>query len=174
MSLSAWRIVISSELKFLSSSILGDGVSIISAFLFSIFVSIFVIAMSMVLWNTGLIGGLRRYQEFGIRLAIGESKNHVYFLLLLESFIIGLIGSFIGTFFGILSCYYMQETGIDIQDALSNSAVIFPTVLKAKVTNDLFLIGFIPGLLAMFFGSSLAGRGIFKRSTARLFKELEV
>ena len=68
----------------------------------------------------------------------------------------------------------MQETGIDIQDALSNSAVIFPTVLKAKVTNDLFLIGFIPGLLAMFFGSSLAGRGIFKRSTARLFKELEV
>ena len=50
----------------------------------------------------------------------------------------------------------------------------FPTVLKAKVTNDLFLIGFIPGLLAMFFGSSLAGRGIFKRSTARLFKELEV
>ena len=41
-------------------------------------------------------------------------------------------------------------------------------VLKAKVTNDLFLIGFIPGLLAMFFGSSLAGRGIFKRSIAYL------
>ena len=152
---------------------LGTTIDLVGSF-GSIFVSIFVIAMSMVLWNTGLIGGLRRYQEFGIRLAIGESKNHVYFLLLLESFIIGLIGSFIGTFFGILSCYYMQETGIDIQDALSNSAVIFPTVLKAKVTNDLFLIGFIPGLLAMFFGSSLAGRGIFKRSTARLFKELEV
>ena len=54
VSLSAWRIVISSELKFLSSSILGDGVSIISAFLFSIFVSIFFsIFFSSITFSTG-------------------------------------------------------------------------------------------------------------------------
>ena len=35
-----------------------------------VFVFIFILAMSLVLWNTGLIGGLRRYNEFGIRLAI--------------------------------------------------------------------------------------------------------
>ena len=38
-------------------------------------VSIFIIAMSIVLWNTGLLGGLRRYSEFGIRLALGEEKE---------------------------------------------------------------------------------------------------
>lgn len=27
-----------------------------------------IIAMSVVLWNTGLLGGLRRYSEFGVRL----------------------------------------------------------------------------------------------------------
>ncbi|MDG2397180.1 MAG: FtsX-like permease family protein [Flavobacteriaceae bacterium] len=152
---------------------LGSTIDLINTFS-SIFIFIFVLAMSMVLWNTGLIGGLRRFQEFGIRLAIGESKRHVYFSLLTESFFIGLIGSSIGTFLGVSFCYYMQENGIDISAALENSAIIFPSVLKAEVTPDLFYIGFIPGLLSMVFGSSLSGRGIFRRNTANLFKELEV
>ncbi|TFG40666.1 MAG: hypothetical protein E4H43_05360, partial [Bacteroidia bacterium] len=41
-------------------------------------VSVFVIVMSIVLWNTGLLGGLRRYSEFGVRLALGEEKKHIY------------------------------------------------------------------------------------------------
>ena len=55
-----------------------------------IFIFIFILAMSLVLWNTGLIGGLRRYNEFGIRLALGESKNNVFKLLLIEASVIGL------------------------------------------------------------------------------------
>jgi len=49
-----------------------------------------------------------------------------------------------------------------------------PSVIYSKITPDLFYIGFIPGLLAMVLGSTLAGIGIFKRQTAQLFKELEV
>ena len=40
--------------------------------------------------------------------------------------------------------------------------------------NNLLYVGFIPGLFSMLLGTALAGRGIFKRETARLFKELEV
>ena len=152
---------------------LGATLDLVDSFSF-IFISIFVIAMSLVLWNTGLIGGLRRYQEFGIRLALGESKKHVYSLLIIESIIIGFIGSTFGTGLGFILCYYMQETGIDISEALTNSVVIIPSVLKAKVSSTLLYLGYIPGLISIVFGTALAGRGIFKRNTSKLFKELEV
>lgn len=152
---------------------LGATLDLVDSFSF-IFISIFVIAMSLVLWNTGLIGGLRRYQEFGIRLALGESKKHVYTLLIIESIIIGFIGSTFGTGLGFILCYYMQENGIDISEALTNSVVIIPSVLKAKVSSNLLYLGYIPGLISIVFGTALAGRGIFKRNTSKLFKELEV
>ena len=139
-----------------------------------IFIFIFILAMSLVLWNTGLIGGLRRYNEFGIRLALGESKNNVFKLMLIEASIIGSIGSTIGTILGIIFCYYLQEVGIDISDDTANSTIIMPSVMRAYVTPNLFFIGFIPGLFSMLFGTALAGRGIYNRETARLFKELEV
>ena len=41
----------------------------------SIVVSVFIIAMAIVLWNAGLLGGLRRYGEMGLRMAIGEHKS---------------------------------------------------------------------------------------------------
>ena len=139
-----------------------------------IFVFIFILAMSLVLWNTGLIGGLRRYNEFGIRLALGESKNNVFKLLLFEASVIGSIGSIIGTSLGLIFCYYLQEVGIDISKDTANSTIIMPSVMRAYVTPNLFFIGFIPGLFSMLFGTALAGRGIYKRETARLFKELEL
>ena len=139
-----------------------------------IFIFIFILAMSLVLWNTGLIGGLRRYNEFGIRLALGESKNNVFKLLLIEASVIGSIGSIIGTILGLIFCYYLQEVGIDISDDTANSTIIMPSVMRAYITPNLFFIGFIPGLFSMLFGTALAGRGIYKRETARLFKELEV
>jgi putative ABC transport system permease protein len=139
-----------------------------------IFIFIFILAMSLVLWNTGLIGGLRRYNEFGIRLALGESKNNVFKLLLIEASVIGSIGSSIGTILGLIFCYYLQEVGIDISDDTANSTIIMPSVMRAYITPNLFFIGFIPGLFSMLFGTALAGRGIYKRETARLFKELEV
>ena len=139
-----------------------------------IFIFIFILAMSLVLWNTGLIGGLRRYNEFGIRLALGESKNSVFKLLLIEASVIGTIGSIIGTILGVIFCYYLQEVGIDISEDTANSTIIMPSIMRAYVTPNLFFIGFIPGLFSMLFGTALAGRGIYKRETARLFKELEV
>lgn len=145
-----------------------------SNYMSSIFVFIFVFAMSIVLWNTGLLGGLRRYQEFGIRLALGEAKGVIYRRLILEAILIGVIGSVVGTLIGLAGAYYLQIVGIDISGYMDNSTMLMPSVLRAKVTPELFFIGFIPGLLAMVLGNMLSGIGIYKRETARLFKELEV
>ncbi|HCX98686.1 MAG TPA: hypothetical protein DG754_00970 [Bacteroidales bacterium] len=138
------------------------------------FVVIFIIIMSIVLWNTGLIGGLRRYQEFGIRIALGEEKSHIYKTMIYEAVLIGIIGSVIGTALGIVVTLLMQKYGIDISGMLKDATMMMPSVIKSKFTPQLLYIGFIPGLLAMVFGNMLSGIGIYKRETATLFKELEV
>jgi len=140
----------------------------------SMFVAIFVLVMSIVLWNTGLLGGLRRYQEFGIRLALGEEKSHIYKTLIYEAILIGIIGSIVGTTIGLLGTWYMQVVGIDITGMMQNSTMLMPNVLRSKFTPELLYIGFIPGLIAMVLGNMLSGIGIYKRQTATLFKELEV
>jgi len=140
----------------------------------SMFVIIFVLIMSVVLWNTGLIGGLRRYHEFGIRLALGEAKGHIYRTLLTEAVMVGILGSIVGTAIGLAGVLYLQVQGIDISGLLSNGTMMMPSVLRAKFTPDLLYIGFIPGLIAMVLGNMLSGTGIYKRETATLFKELEV
>ncbi len=137
-------------------------------------VFIFIIAMSIVLWNTGLLGGLRRYSEFGVRLALGEEKKHIYRTTLVEAVLIGIIGSTVGTILGLALSYRLQSHGIDFSGMMDNLGVMMPTVFRAVVTPSMYVVGFIPGVLATVMGSALAGFAIYKRKTAQLFKELEV
>ena len=140
----------------------------------SLMVFIFVIAMSVVLWNTGLLGGLRRYSEFGVRLALGEEKKHIYKTTIYEALMIGFIGSVFGTALGLAAAYYTQEYGWDISAIMKNVGMLLPSVYRAKITPDLFYIGFFPGVIATVLGSALAGFAIYKRKTSQLFHELEV
>jgi putative ABC transport system permease protein len=139
--------------------------------LMAIVIFVFIFAMSIVLWNAGLLGGLRRYGEFGMRLAIGEEKNHVYKTMLIESLGIGIIGSVAGTFIGMGFAWYLQEYGIDI-GMMKNATIMMPTVFRGRITIETWYIGFIPGVLSTLIGTALSGIGIYKRQTAQLFKEL--
>ena len=137
---------------------------------------IFLVIVMVVLWNMGLMNGLRRYGEVGLRLAMGESKGQVYRSMISEAVIIGLTGTVVGTGIGLALTYYVQENGIDYtkgMEALSNSSIVMSNIFYAQVTPDLYYIGFIPGVLATVFGTMLAGLAIYKREMAQLFKELE-
>ncbi len=136
-------------------------------------VFIFVFAMSIVLWNTGLIGGLRRYGEVGVRLAIGEAKGHIYKSMIYESALIGIIGSVFGTILGLSFAYWIQEKGIDIGSMMKGATMMMPGKFHAKIVPEAYYIGFIPGLFSSTLGTMLSGIGIYKRKTAQLFKELE-
>lgn len=146
-----------------------DYMDIVSA----IIITIFVLAMSLVLWNAGLLGGLRRYTEVGVRLALGESKGHVYRSLVSESILIGIIGSVMGSAIGLIFAFWMEKHGFDISGFMKNASMMLPGVFRAAITPTAFYIGFVPGLFATVIGTSLAGIGIYKRNTAQLFKELE-
>ncbi|MFH1319091.1 MAG: FtsX-like permease family protein [Bacteroidota bacterium] len=138
-----------------------------------IIVTVFILAMSIVLWNTGLIGGLRRYGEIGVRLAIGEGKGHIYRSMIYEALLIGIVGSFLGTLVGLGFSYWLQEVGIDIGDMMKSSKMMMPGVFRANITTPAYYLGFIPGLFSVVLGTMLSGIGIYKRKTAQLFKELE-
>ena len=137
---------------------------------------IFLVIVMIVLWNMGLMNGLRRYGEIGLRLAMGESKGQVYRSMITEAIIIGLTGTVLGTGLGISITYYFQENGISYAEALEEMALtdmVMPNIFYSKVTPDLFYVGLLPGLVATVLGTMLAGLAIYRREMAQLFKELE-
>ena len=138
----------------------------------SMIVTIFLVAMAIVLWNAGLLGGLRRYGEMGLRMAIGEHKGHIYRSLISESLVIGIVGSVTGTIVGILLSMLLEK-GIDFSEVMEGSNMMMSGVFRTQITPEAYYIGFIPGVLATLFGTALAGIGIYKRQTASLFKELQ-
>ena len=94
--------------------------------------------------------------------------------MLMESVVIGFVGSVIGIAIGILGSYYLQEIGIDVSGMMKESTILMSPVLRAQITTEAYFIGFIPGLIANFLGTAVAGIGIFKRDTSQLFRELEM
>ena len=159
-----------------SSEQMGTMIDMVDGFLL-IIGGVFLIIVTIVLWNMGLMNGLRRHGEFGLRLAMGESKGDVYRSMILESLIIGFTGTILGTSIGLMLTYYVQEYGIDYSEvvsAMSTSSMIMPNIFYAQITPELYYIGFIPGVIATVLGTMLGGAAIYKREMAQLFKELEV
>ncbi len=136
-------------------------------------VTIFLILMGIVLWNAGLLNGIYRYGELGMRLAMGESHGLLLKHLMMEAFLVGVIGSIFGCLLGGGFLYYFQEYGIDMGDKLAQTGLMLSDVSRARVSVEAFVYAVIPGVLANVLGTLVAGIGIFKRSEAELFRELE-
>jgi len=56
---------------------------------------------------------------------------------------------------------------------MENISMMMDPVLRAEITPRTYYIGFIPGIVSMLIGTALAGRAVYKRKTAMLFKELD-
>ena len=82
------------------------------------------------------MGSLRRYGEIGVRLAIGESKGAVYRSLIAEAFLIGLVGSAIGTAIGLGASLYLQDVGFNIAGTAMGE-----TPMRLRRVTDLMVIG---------------------------------
>ena len=134
---------------------------------------VFIIIIGIVLWNAGLMNSIRRFGEFGLRLAMGEPKRHLYSWLIIESLAIGIVGSIIGAGIGILVLLYFQVHGFNFGVFTKDASIMMENIIYTSVELKYVLLGVIPGILATIFGAMLAGIGIYKRKTSQLFKELE-
>jgi len=56
---------------------------------------------------------------------------------------------------------------------MEGSSIMMPSIIRARITPADYYLGFIPGLISTVIGTMLSGIGIYKRQTAKLFKELE-
>jgi putative ABC transport system permease protein len=139
----------------------------------AIMVAVFMFAMAIVLWNAGLMNGIRRYGEVGVRLAMGEPKGRIYRAMIFESIVIGIIGSIAGTILGLALSYWMQYHGFDFGSMMQKATILTSNVVRAQVTVVSYYIGFFPGVLASMLGTLFAGIGIYRRQTSQLFRELE-
>jgi putative ABC transport system permease protein len=120
------------------------------------------------------MGSLRRYGEFGVRLAIGEYKAHLYRTLVAESVMVGIIGTALGTAVGLAVSYWFQVHGLDFGSMMRGSTAMYSTVIRPHVTAVCWFIGLIPGLGATVIGAMISGATVFRRQTATLIKELEL
>ena len=136
-------------------------------------VGIFTFLMMLVLWNAGVLSGIHRYGEMGLRLAFGEPHWKLIFTLGIEGLFIGILGSIIGCFFGGSFAWYLQEVGLNMGDTFAKSGLMINDVVRARLTIDGFIQGILPGIFASVTGTLVASFAIFKRSEANLFRELE-
>ena len=113
---------------------------------------------------------LRHYRESQNRIEFPRlaAPYALYTLWIIAATLI-VIGTAIGLFFS----YLLQEIGLDVSAMMQGATMMMSNVLRARVTPPSAIVGFIPGLVGTVLGTMIAGIGIFKRQTARLFKELE-
>ncbi|UCD11902.1 MAG: ABC transporter permease [Nitrospinaceae bacterium] len=138
-----------------------------------IVVGIFLFLMTLVLWNAGLLNGIHRYGEMGLRLALGETHRALVFRLGVEAFMIGVLGSLAGCLIGGVIVYYLQEVGINMGDAFAKTGLMLSDVVRGRLSLQGFIMGIVPGMTASVLGSLIASLAVFKRSEATLFRELE-
>jgi putative ABC transport system permease protein len=116
----------------------------VQAFVFMIaFISIFVGIIGIV--NTMTTAVMERRKEIGIMKAIGAKNSHIFLLFLVESGLMGLIGSIIGVIVGILIGYLgvvgiNNFIGSDAKPSI-NFILIIITVIGG------FLIGAVAGII---------------------------
>ena len=148
---------------------IADKFNIIKGFV----VGIFTFLMMLVLWNAGILNGIHRYGEMGLRLAFGESNWRVIFNTGIEGLFVGVLGTLAGCIFGGVLAWFLQEVGINMGDSFAQSGLMINDVVRARLTTGAFIQGVIPGVFASVAGNLIASIAIFKRTESNLFRELE-
>ena len=87
----------------------------------STMVIMFIIMLALVfgIINTMLMAVLERFKELGMLMAIGMNKVNVFFMIMIETILLGVIGAPIGILIGYLTIYFSNKKGIDLSNYAS-------------------------------------------------------
>ncbi len=115
---------------------LSDMVNIFDVVIW-IFGAIFFLAAGLGVMNTMLMATYERIREFGIQKALGTSPLRIVGNMAAEAFVLSLFSAVLGTFFGLIGSYYLQEVGIDTSmfaGTFSFSGIAFDPVWRAVIS----------------------------------------
>lgn len=100
--------------------------------------------------NTMLMSVMERRREFGMMMALGMGPGQVVIQVLVESFIIGLLGLLLGVIITAPWYLYMVQVGIDFSSQIgsdySTSGVLIDPVMKFRLYRE-SVIGILAGIL---------------------------
>lgn len=101
------------------SSLVKDAQTLDAAFAL-IFMFIVVIIVISGIANTVLLSMMQRTKEFGILLALGAQRSSLALIIAIETLVIGLVGTVIGTSSGLLLLKWLSVDGINIMNLVSS------------------------------------------------------
>ena len=115
---------------------------------------IFMLALIFGIINTMLMAVLERVRELGMLMAVGMNKIKVFFMIVLETVLLGFVGAPIGIFFGYLMTSYFNKVGINLiffgeegMQQFGMTSFIYPEVAPQEYLNLAFAV-FFTALLA--------------------------
>ena len=119
-----------------------------------IYMVIFMLALIFGIINTMLMAVLERIRELGMLMAVGMNKVRVFFMIVLETILLGFIGAPIGILLGYLMTSWFSVHGINLvmfseegMQQFGMSSFIYP-VVKSEDYLSLAIAVFITALLA--------------------------
>ncbi len=119
----------------------------------SILLAIFMLALIFGIINTMLMAVLERTRELGMLMAIGMNRIRVFFMIVMETLMLGIIGAPLGMLIGWLTVKYLNRTGIDLSgfakgiERFGMDTVIYPS-LDTEMYLQLMVSVLITALLA--------------------------
>jgi putative ABC transport system permease protein len=122
----------------------------VSAYIFTFIV---MLALIFGIINTMLMAVLERIKELGMLMAIGMNKVRVFFLIVIETLLLGIISAPIGLLLGYLTINWLSEAGIDLSAwsqgmrEFGMSDIIYPS-LDSNMYGQLAMAVFITAILA--------------------------
>ncbi len=99
-----------------------------------VLVIIILFALGFGIVNTMLMVVLERVKELGMLMAIGMNKTRIFFMIMLESVFLSLIGGVVGMALGAVTTWQLGKNGWDISqyaegmEAVGYSAIIYPSL----------------------------------------------
>ncbi|CUT01766.1 ABC transporter permease [Candidatus Chrysopegis kryptomonas] len=114
-----------------------------------IYYLIFGIAVGFGVVNIMLMSVFERVREFGVLKAIGMKNKKIFALILLESFMIGVVGTIIGLVIGLVLYLPLSKTGVDLgifAESLAwfgSGRIIYPVLTEFTLSLLIFTMPFI-------------------------------
>ena len=123
-----------------------------------LFISIILLALGFGIVNTMMMAVLERVRELGILMALGMNKFKVFFMVMMETIYIALIGGPLGLVLAYFTIYYFGKTGINLSafakglSAYGMDSVVFPALMAPQYF-DILLMVFVTAVLAAVYPS---------------------
>ncbi len=124
-----------------------------SMFIFNLIIGL---ALIFGIINTMLMSVFERINEFGVLMAIGMKNKRLFLMVVLEAFVIGVIGTIAGLIVGLLIHLPLSYSGINFSvfaaglESFGIGAVIYPVISIGNVISMIFLIPFIAVIGALY------------------------